>query len=116
MPFVKGNQLGKANLGRKKESKKTIWLMESLAEHGFNYEAVLVKMLDRAAKGDKLAYDMAALLVKMVPHIANAPKQDVGQTMIETLVINRFEAGKEAERIEPPAVDAEIIQDEEDQA
>jgi hypothetical protein len=132
MPFVKGNQLGKANLGRKKESKKTIWLMESLQEHGYNYEAMLVGFLQKAAKGDRLALDMAHLLVKMVPHMANAPKQDVGQTMIETLVINRFdssgtprlyqtgtpsdEAGKAVESIEPPAVDAEIIQDEEHNA
>lgn len=94
MPFSKGNQLGKANLGRKKESKKTIWLMESLAEHGYNYEAMLVSFLQKAAKGDRLALDMAHLLVKLVPHMANAPKQDVGINQIETLVINRFEAVK----------------------
>ena len=74
MPFTKGNQLGKANLGRKKEAKKTIWLLESLQEHGFDFEAVLVKFLDRAAKGDQHALAMAQLLVKMVPHLANAPK------------------------------------------
>lgn len=98
MPFDKGNQLGKANLGRRKESKKTIWLMESLQEHGYDYEAMLVKFLAKAATGDRLALDMAHLLVKLVPHLANAPKQDVGTTQIETLVINRFEASK------PPSV------------
>jgi len=102
MPFQKGNQLGKKNLGRKKESKKTIWLMESLAEHGYNYEAMLVRFLERAAKGDRLALDMAHLLIKMVPHMANAPKQDVGINQIETLVINRFEAVKEPTRIDAP--------------
>lgn len=94
MPFSKGNQLGKANLGRKKESKKTIWLMESLEEHGYNYEAMLVNFLQKAAKGDRLALDMAHLLVKLVPHLANAPKQDVGTTQIDTLVINRFDSPK----------------------
>jgi hypothetical protein len=100
MPFSKGNQLGKANLGRRKESKKTIWLMESLQEHGFDYEAVLVKFLNLAAKGDRHALDMAHLLVKMVPHMANAPKQDVGVSQIETLVINRFDTVKI-----PPTID-----------
>ena len=92
MPFQAGNQLGKKNLGRRKDTKKTIWLMESLAEHGYNYEAMLVSFLQKAAKGDRLALDMAHLLVKLVPHLANAPKQDVGTTQIETLVINRFDS------------------------
>lgn len=95
MPFSKGNQLGKANLGRKKDSRKTIWLMESLQEHGYNYEAMLVSFLEKAAKGDRLALDMAHLLVKLVPHLANAPKNDVNVNQIETLVINRFDATKQ---------------------
>lgn len=103
MPFSKGNQLGKANLGRKKESRKTIWLMESLAEHGYNYEAMLVKFLDKAAHGDKMAYDMAALLVKLVPHLANAPKNDVNVNQIETLVINRFDSKEPQKHIETVA-------------
>ena len=95
MPFSKGNQLGKANLGRKKDSAKTIWIMESLAAHGYDYEAMLVKFLRLAANGDKQAYDMAALLIKLVPHLANAPKNDVNVNQIETLVINRFDAKKQ---------------------
>lgn len=101
---MKGNQLGKANLGRKKDTSKTIWLLESLQEHGFDYEAVLVKFLNLAAKGDRHALDMAHLLVKLVPHLANAPKQDVGVNMIETLVINRFEPSK-------PVIDTIAVSD-----
>ena len=108
MPFVKGNQLGKANLGRKKEPKKTIWLLESLQEHGYDYEATLVKFLDKAAKGDRHALEMAHLLVKLVPHMANAPKQDVGINQIDTLVINRFDS-KDAPKV--IATDAEVVED-----
>lgn len=108
MPFQKGNQLGKTNLGRKKEAKKTIWLLESLQEHGFDYEAVLVKFLGLASKGDRHALEMAHLLVKMVPHLANAPKQDVGINQIETLVINRFDS-KPAVSIEP-TIEGELIE------
>lgn len=106
MPFAKGNQLGKANKGRSKVSRKTVWVLESLQEHGFDYEAVLVKFLNRAAQGDRHALDMAHLLVKLVPYLANAPKSDAGQTQIETLVINRFDAPRTA-----PAIDttAEIV-------
>jgi hypothetical protein len=110
MPFSKGNQLGKANLGRKKESKKTIWLMESLQEHGYDYEGMLVKFLERAAKGDRLALEMAHLLVKLVPHMANAPKQDVGINQIETLVIQRFEPVKQ------PSIDTQIVSEPENNA
>ena|SRR5882672_124585 len=95
MPFAKGNQLGKGNLGRRKEARKTVWLLESLQEHGFDYEAVLVKFLNKAAQGDRHALDMAHLLVKLVPHLANAPKSDAGQVSIDTLVINRFGAAVE---------------------
>lgn len=108
MPFKKGNQLGKQNLGKRKESKKTIWLMESLQEHGFDYEAVLVKFLNLASKGDRHALEMAHLLVKLVPHIANAPKQDTGINQIETLVINRFDApAARAAVIDTTATEAE---------
>ena len=108
MPFAKGNQLGKANAGRKRDtSKKTVWIMESLREQGYDYERTLVGFLERAAKGDKLAYDMAALLIKLVPHLANAPKNDAGTVQVETLVINRY-ADKQAEpAIDTVAVDAE---------
>lgn len=112
MPFLKGNQLGKANAGRKKEPKKTIWLLESLQEHGFDYEAVLVKFLTLASKGDRHALEMAHLLVKLVPHLANAPKQDVGINQIDTLVINRFDAPKETPRI-IESIDTEVVDDSE---
>lgn len=110
MPFQKGNQLGKANAGKKREAKKTIWVLESLQEHGYDFEAVLVKFLGLAAKGDRHALEMAHLLVKLVPHIANAPKNDVGINQIETLVINRFDALKETPRI-VESIDTEAIQD-----
>ena len=94
MPFAKGNQLGKANAGRKREARKTIWVREELAAQGYDFEKTLVGFLERAAKGDKLAYDMAALLIKLVPHLANAPKNDVGGVQVETLVINRYDPAK----------------------
>jgi len=107
MPFAKGNQLGKANKGRKKEQPKTIWLLQSLAANGVNLEEMLAKALLKAARGDRQATDLAHLLAKMLPHVANAPKQDVGINQIETLVINRFEAVKEPVRIDAP-IEAEI--------
>lgn len=89
-------------MGRPKGSvnKKSIWLMESLAENGYDYEKMLTKFLLKAAQGDQVAYGMAQLLVKMVPYLANMPKQDTGPLQIETLVINRFEAVKQPEAIE----------------
>jgi hypothetical protein len=112
MPFVKGNQLGKANKGRKKETPKTVWLLQSLQENGVNLQELLAKSILKASHGDRQAMDLAHLLAKLIPHVANAPKNDVGTMEIETLVINRFEAGKEAPKLEPPAVETEIIQDE----
>jgi hypothetical protein len=91
MPFKAGNQHGKANLGRKKDHAKTLWLLESLNEKGFDFETKLVTLLEKAIKGDRVALEAAHLLVKLLPHVSNAPKQDVGTTQIETLVINRYE-------------------------
>ena len=91
MPFSKGDSNINRNGRPKADTKKTVWIMESLKEHGYDYEAMLVRFLTKAAQGDKLAYDMAALLVKLVPHLANAPKNDVSVNQIDTLVINRFE-------------------------
>jgi hypothetical protein len=84
MPFKAGNQYGKANKGKPKQSRRTIWLLESLKENGYNYEAMLVKFLKEKD------FKMAELLIRMVPHIANAPKQDVSIDGVETLVINRY--------------------------
>lgn len=102
-------------MGRPKGSvnKKSIWLMESLAENGYDYEKMLTKFLQNAAKGDRLALDMAHLLVKLVPYLANMPKQDVGVNMIETLVINRFDSPKEAIKIEP-SIETEIVEPSQD--
>lgn len=112
MPFAKGNQLGKANAGRKRDtSKKTVWIMESLREQGYDYERTLVNFLERAARGDKLAYDMAALLIKLVPHLANQPKHDVGIAQVDTLVINRYEAAK----VPQPSIDTTAVEGEEGQ-
>lgn len=94
MPFSKGNQLGKANLGRRKESPKTIWVKEALEANGYNFEHTLVGFLERAAKGDRLAYAMAELLIKLVPHLANAPKAERPITNIETLVIHRHDPAR----------------------
>jgi hypothetical protein len=88
MPFKKGNQLGKANKGKPKQSsKRTIWLLESLRENGYDYEKMLVKLLRSSDPHD---LKLAELLIRMVPHIANAPKQDVSIDGVETLVINRY--------------------------
>ena len=108
--FQKGNKLGSANKGKKKDQAKTIWLLESLKENGFDYEKMLVKFMDRAAKGDQTAYNMAALLIKMVPHIAQAPKNEQGTTHIDTLVINRYD-GKKQETLGGPVVDASLVED-----
>jgi hypothetical protein len=99
-------------MGRPKGSpnKKTVWILESLAEHGYDYERMLTSFLNKAAKGDRHALDMAHLLVKLVPYLANAPKNDAGTTQIETLVINRFEATKPVDTI-APAVETEIVRE-----
>lgn len=99
-------------MGRPKGSvnKKSIWLMESLAEHGYDYEKMLTKFLLKAASGDQVAYGMAQLLVKMVPYLANMPKQDVGQTMIETLVINRFDTPAKIDAVNQPVIDTTVVE------
>jgi hypothetical protein len=107
MPFKAGNQLGKKNLGRKRESPKTIWVKEALEANGYNFERTLVKFLDQAAKGDRHAYAMAELLIKLVPHLANAPKAERPITNIETLVIHRHDP---ARAVPPPAVEAELVE------
>lgn len=98
-------------MGRPKGSvnKKSIWLLESLAEHGYDYEKMLSKFLEKAARGDQHALQMAHLLIKMVPYLANSPKQDVGPMQIDTLVINRFEAPKEVPQIDA-TIEGEIVE------
>ena len=100
MKFQKGNP----GRPRGTRNKKTIWILESLQEHGYNYEAMLVKFLDRAAKGDRVALEMAHILVKLVPHLANAPKSDHQINQIETLVINKYDTPK-------PQIDASTVVD-----
>jgi len=73
------------------KNRKSLWLLQSLAANGYDYERLLVKFLDGAAKGNQRYYAMAQLLVKMIPYLANMPKTDMGTLQIETLVINRLE-------------------------
>lgn len=81
--------------------------MESLAEHGYDYEKMLTKFLLKAASGDQVAYGMAQLLVKMVPYLANMPKQDTGTLSIDTLVINRYDIKAPSAKLE--ALDANVV-------
>src|SRR5271165_1851425 len=99
MPFTKGNQLGKANLGRKKDHAKSLWLLESMNAQGFNFETKLITLLEKAIKGDKTALEAAHLMVKMLPHIANQPKNDNAQVSIDQLIINRYAL--------PPSIDTD---------
>ena len=100
----KGGKKGRTN-------KRTIWLMESLAQHGYDYQAMLTKFLLAAAKGDKVALDMAHLLVKLVPYLANMPKQDQAITSIDTLVINRYVMPEGVKPLIEGAIPTEVISD-----
>ena len=105
MPFQKGNKLGH---GRpKKDTPKTIWLLESLAANGVDLQSLLAQSILKAAKGDKQALDLAHLLQKMLPLVANAPKQDLGINQIETLVINRYDV----KRIDSSPINTSIVDD-----
>ena len=73
-------------------NKKSVWLLESLAKNGYDYEKMLTGFLEKAAKGNHTALSMAQLLVKMVPYVANMPKTDQAQVSIDTLVINKYSA------------------------
>lgn len=108
MPFQKGNKFGH---GRpKSDSPKTIWLLQSLAAHGVDLQALLAKSLIKAAAGDRQATDLAHLLAKLLPHVANAPKSDAGTVQIETLVINRFEKTANPPLTGGiPSIDAEVV-------
>src|SRR5260221_446152 len=44
----------------------------------------------RPPRATRLPTSCLGMLVKMVPYLANMPKQDVGMTQIDTLVINRY--------------------------
>ena len=128
MPFIKGNQYGKANAGKKKESAKTIWLLQSLTENGVDLQALLAKSIMKAAKGDRQAMDLAHLLTKLLPLVANAPKSDAGMVQIDTLVINRYDKTRAIESAEgmsltnpssneeghpPSSIEAEIVNESE---
>jgi hypothetical protein len=88
-------------------NKKSIWLLESLAKSGYDYEKMLTQFLEKAAKGNHTALSMAQLLVKMVPYIANMPKTDQAQVSIDTLVINRYNSvqGVQPTIVGPDSVD-----------
>lgn len=106
MPFVKGKG------GRPKGSKnvpKTIWLLQSMANHGVNLQDLMAKSLIKAAHGDKQALELSHLLAKFLPHIANAPKSSNEAVNIEQLVIARYDKlqGLSASITEP--VDTEVI-------
>jgi len=73
-------------------NKRTVWLLESLNEHGFDYEVKLAELMEKAMRGDRHALDMLHLLVKMAPYVANAPKTEHVAVEIDKLVINRFES------------------------
>lgn len=111
MPFSKGNTLGRSNRGKKKQSRKTIYMLESLLEHGYDFESTLVKMLNKAAQGDPQAYAMAQLLVKLVPSIAHAPRSADTVTNIEQLVIARFDRAHTATQAHNPSIDTELAKD-----
>lgn len=110
MPFAKGNKFGH---GRpKSDSPKTIWLLQSLASNGVDLQDLLAKSILKAAKGDRQAMDLAHLLTKLLPLVANAPKSDSGVIQIETLVINRHDPNKTLPVTDGhhPSVDAEIVE------
>ena len=113
MPFQKGNKFGH---GRpKSDSPKTIWLLQSLAANGVDLQSLLAKSILKASKGDRQAMDLAHLLTKLLPLVANAPKSDAGTVQIDTLVINRYDKDKPVQLTEgdPPSisVDAEVVND-----
>ena len=103
MKFQKGNKM--ASLRKDRTVAKTVWVREELAKQGYDFEKTLVGFLERAARGDKLAYDMAALLVKLLPHLANQPKHDVGIAQVDTLVINRYDAAKVSAPVDTTAIE-----------
>jgi hypothetical protein len=88
------------------KNKKSVWLLQSLAQNGYDYEKLLVKFLNGAAQGNQRYYAMAQLLVKMVPYLANMPKTDTGVLQIETLVINRLES-KPTQSVDTEAIPTE---------
>jgi hypothetical protein len=73
--------------GRKKGSKNkpvTVWMLESLAKKGYDFEKELVAGLKNRD------FEMLDRLIKLAPHIANRPKETVGMEGIEGLVIKEF--------------------------
>lgn len=102
--FDKGNQFAKGHGRPKKETPKTIWLLQSLQANGVDLEALLAKSILKASHGDKAALDLAHLLTKLMPLVTNAPKHDGGITTIETLVINRFDS-----KPKPISIDTEAV-------
>lgn len=110
MPFKKGNKAAVGHGRHKADTPKTIWLLQSLAENGVNLQSLLASSILKASRGDRQAMDLAHLLTKLLPLVSNAPKQDVGMTQIDTLVINRYEATP-ALRIDP-AIETQLVEPE----
>ena len=106
MPFQKGNQASKGHGRPRKESVKTIWLLQSLAENGVDLQSLLAKSIIKAEHGDKAALDLAHLLIKMLPLVSNMPKADTMVAQIETLVINKYDAAKP---VALPSVDTTLV-------
>lgn len=92
-------QFGHPKYGGKKKGHKmktpTVWMLESLAKRGYNFEKELVGALNEAKNGDDKirgrALDLLDRLIKLAPHIANRPKETVGLEGVENLVIKDFE-------------------------
>lgn len=83
MPFKKGNKMGK---GRKPgtKNKQTIWVLEELKREGVDYTKELAKAIN--------SHDVEWVnaLVRLAPHLANRPKENLGVEGIEGLVIKQL--------------------------
>jgi len=89
-------QPGHPKYGGKKKgvNKQTVWVLESLKEHGVDYTEMLANALKQAVAGDEYALGLVNALAKLAPHIANKPKEVVGMEGIEGLVITPYEPKK----------------------
>jgi len=81
MPFQPGNP-GKPKGALNKE---TLWINETLANNGFDYDLELVKALKARD------FPMLDRLIKLAAHIANKPKERIEIAGIDELIINKYE-------------------------